>query len=129
MKRIEGYTKGPWEISTKGGRTISSVIIVDGESCYGSDVCDVEDTKDAELIASAPETYERCVAYEEALREMMAAIPKEPPTDMAEALRWHERQVEAVANVEGLLLDNGIAVVSPLRMGKGCVVQLPTHGE
>jgi len=126
MRKIEGYTKGPWQVSEERCEHTCcfTTAVISGDDR----ICECDD-ENAELIAAAPETYERCVAYEEALREMMAAIPKEPPTDMAEALRWHERQVEAGVKDLGILLENGVAVVSPLRRGKGCVVQFPTHGE
>ncbi len=138
MKKIEGYTPKPWK--KDGNRVLGPLrntpteqnpetVVAQCHAYCGPSgdhfFSEREVAANAELIASAPETYERCVVYEDALRKMMAAIPKEPPTDMTEALRWHESQVEAAANVVGLLLDNGIAVVSPLRMGKGCVVQLP----
>lgn len=63
MKKIEGYTKGPWRCNP-GLRSDADYQVWDSDGNYLT-MGGAEHKANAELIASAPETYERCVALEE----------------------------------------------------------------
>ena len=85
MKRIEGYTRGPWK--AKGAEILSGGGIVA--------ICPVPQkggvfgvVGNKELIAAAPETYERCVALEAMLVDAIDIIGffGNPPK-MAQSLR------------------------------------------
>lgn len=80
MKKIEGYTKGPWRWGAEdscscGGTPLegdgSDPVLVIYESHGGGAM---PNPANAELIASAPETYERCVALESMLKEMIDLV-------------------------------------------------------
>ncbi len=72
MKRIEGYTKGPW-VCRPGQESDEAYDVWDKEGNYlTTDYA--EHKANAELIAAAPETYERCVALEEENGRMRGQI-------------------------------------------------------
>lgn len=80
MKKIEGYTNGPWAVLDTAGETIIadrpgegmfSIASTKNHSAIGD-----QQRANAELIANAPETYERCVALEAMMKEMIELVDR-----------------------------------------------------
>ena len=97
MKKIEGYTKGPWRACRSGedfsgpfypldddekaefeAKPLTSIEAADGTTVFNAhDLFTFKNNADAELIAAAPETYERCVKLEDLLARIIGTCGTE----------------------------------------------------